>query len=179
MTWIKFQEMVLPKALSIEVLVSTHDSFTSLVTAVDAAAPPILQWDYEEARNPVSWYFWFGGTSCKSFNLTPGWAKVNLLAKGPSIWNGAYMGKPSVFVLIDGARETVNPGACLFPETIRSELHPVRAVIEAYSKRAQLEGMQEASAAGLMPSASDDIWTLRFNVTSSIGKAQYHIDRWD
>jgi len=58
MTWEKFQRTVLPGALSIEVQVPpTADRFVALVTAADAAAPPILQWDTDEARNPVSWYY--------------------------------------------------------------------------------------------------------------------------
>ena len=58
MTWEAFQHAVLPEALRIEAQVpTTHDRFMALVTAARPDAPPILQWDSEEARNPVSWYY--------------------------------------------------------------------------------------------------------------------------
>lgn len=58
MTWEKFQRTVLPEALGIEVQVpQSPDRFMALVTAARPDAPPILQWDSEEARNPVSWYY--------------------------------------------------------------------------------------------------------------------------
>jgi hypothetical protein len=58
MTWEKFQRTVLPDAQSIEVRVpASPDRFMALVTAAQPEAPPILQWDREEARNPFSWYY--------------------------------------------------------------------------------------------------------------------------
>jgi len=61
LTWEKFLRTMLPEALSIEVQVPAGpERFMALVTAVDAAAPPILQWDAEVRRNPVSWYYHAG-----------------------------------------------------------------------------------------------------------------------
>lgn len=58
MTWEKFRRAVLPGAQQIEVQVpAVADRFMALVTAADPAAPPILQWDRDSARNPVSWYY--------------------------------------------------------------------------------------------------------------------------
>jgi hypothetical protein len=58
MTWEEFQRTVLPEALGIEAQVpASPDRFMALVTAARPDAPPILQWDSEEARNPVSWYY--------------------------------------------------------------------------------------------------------------------------
>jgi hypothetical protein len=58
MTWAKFQRDVLPTATKVEAKVPQSSArFMALVTAVDPEAPPILQWDREEARNPVSWYY--------------------------------------------------------------------------------------------------------------------------
>ena len=58
MTWEKFARTVLPSAVSVEVQVpATCDRFAALVTAANKDAPPILQWDAEDARNPVSWYY--------------------------------------------------------------------------------------------------------------------------
>lgn len=61
MTWEKFARTVLPDALAIEAQVPAGaDRFMALVTADSAEAPPILQWDAEERRNPVSWYYHAG-----------------------------------------------------------------------------------------------------------------------
>ena len=61
MTWEKFARTVLPEATSIEAQVpATPERFVALVTAVDASAPPILQWDSDAKRNPLSWYYHAG-----------------------------------------------------------------------------------------------------------------------
>jgi hypothetical protein len=57
MTWDKFLRQVLPGALRIEAKVPEANRFAALVTAEDAAAPPLLRWDHEGARNPVSWFY--------------------------------------------------------------------------------------------------------------------------
>jgi hypothetical protein len=58
MTWAKFQRDVLPTARKVEARVpSNADRFMALVTAANADAPPILQWDRDESRNQVSWYY--------------------------------------------------------------------------------------------------------------------------
>ena len=65
MTWDKFCRAVLPTATKMDLLTPRTGSYTALVTAANADAPPILQWDSEEQRNPVSWYFWNGGVVCR------------------------------------------------------------------------------------------------------------------
>jgi hypothetical protein len=57
MTFDKFQRTVMPTADSIEVMVDNPNRLMALVTASDADAPPILQWDEEKLRNPFSWYY--------------------------------------------------------------------------------------------------------------------------
>lgn len=54
LTWSKFSRTVLPTAEKIEVRVDAA-RFAALTTAVDPAAPNILQWD-----NPFSWYYHSG-----------------------------------------------------------------------------------------------------------------------
>jgi hypothetical protein len=61
MTWRKFMETILPSALTIQAKTPTDSNrFAALVTAQNSDAAPILQWDSEEARNPVSWYYHAG-----------------------------------------------------------------------------------------------------------------------
>ncbi len=61
LTWEKFVRTVLPDAVTIEAQVPAGpERMMALVTAEDPAAPPILQWDGETARNPMSWYYHAG-----------------------------------------------------------------------------------------------------------------------
>lgn len=183
MTWDKFQRTVLPTATSIACFAPMVGSYTALVTAVHADAPPILQWDREDARNPVSWYLWKGGATAASFGLVGNqWVDVDAIALKPSMWNGGHehQGVGVLFVLA-GAHETRRCGLALFPEILKSEFHGIRAVIDAYSKsdRAQIDGMDQPHAAGLM--IDWVTWTVKLRVWSSdrIRSQDYHIDRLD
>jgi hypothetical protein len=61
LTWEKFARTVLPEALTIEAQVPAgSERFMALVTAESPDAPPILQWDAEDRRNPTSWYYHAG-----------------------------------------------------------------------------------------------------------------------
>lgn len=128
-------------------------SFSAFLTAVNQDAPPILQWDREEKRNPFSWYFWFGGSSPRTWGLyASSWVNVTALALKPNMWGDqplVHHGEGVLFVL-EGAVDQRTPSLCLFPEIIRSELHGVRAVIEAYSKDKLAEGRMKATVCGVM-----------------------------
>jgi hypothetical protein len=61
LTWEKFARTVLPDAITIEAQVPAgSERFMALVTAASADAPPILQWDADDRRNPTSWYYHAG-----------------------------------------------------------------------------------------------------------------------
>lgn len=181
-TWAKFETTVLPKAKAIRVLVKGLMNFAGVVTAVDPDAPPILQWDREDDRNPVSWYVWNGGSSPISWRLPDhAWIDATGIMLQPSMWSGenrvSHQGKGAIIVL-NGARETrTNSGLALFPECLRSELHSIRATIEAFSRRGKLEGADEGSANGLM--VGDRGLDAVVNVVTDLGSASYKIDRWD
>lgn len=180
MTWEKFQRDVLPTAERIEFQAPHSGSYTALVTAVNADAPPILQWDREDARNPVSWYFWNGGSTAAQFGLVAGkFHAVNAVALKPSMWNGGFehQGQGVLFV-IDGAKDSRTPSACLFPEILKSEFHSVRSVLEAYSNNARMEGAAEQSAAGLMLQKGQP-WNATARVWSAGRSLDYRLDRWD
>jgi hypothetical protein len=177
MTWDKFSRTVLPEARSIEVLVPSHGNFVALTTAVDAEAPPILQWDRDDQRNSVAWYVYNGGSRAIQWNLQPGWAKVNAIALKPHLWHsetGSPNHEKSIVAIIDGARDVNGPASmALFPETLKSELHGIRSTIEAFSRAGRLEGAEEASACGLTG------WGITLRVTGPTGRAIYKLDRWD
>lgn len=190
MTWDKFNRTVLPTAVEIMFYVPTGaQSYIALVTASNMEAPPILQWDLEDSRNPVSWYLYVGGSLPSNWNIHYGESRrVTAVCFQPSMWYGEdkfqHQGKGVMF-LLEGARDLkakdANVGNALFPEILKSELHGIRATIEAYSKESPLSGFEEATACGIMIQAggmrSAD---LTFMVTSNDGsKIKYRIDRWD
>ena len=80
--------------------------------------------------------------------------------------------------MIDGARDSRNASLVIFPETLRSDLHSVRATVEAFSKAGKLVGVEEASANGLLLSKGST-WNAQLRVTSSGSQQTYRLDRWD
>jgi hypothetical protein len=179
MTWVKLCATVLPKARHIELRVpSGRASWYAFVTAEDPAAPPILQWDHPDRRNPVSVFTYVGGTEAARWRLRAGtYAVVTAIALRPHQWFGGdfpHQGK-SAFFLIEGARDTqYDRGALFFPEVLRGELHEVRATLEAYAKNGVLSGRDEATACGI------EFAGQTFRVTHEDGsRREYTLDRWD
>jgi hypothetical protein len=52
-------------------------------------------------------------------------------------------------------------------------------VIEAYSRRASIEGMNEPHAAGVMLTKGDNSWNATLRVWSAGRSQEYRLDRWD
>jgi len=182
MTWRKFCETILPLAENIEFRVkSGKDNFSAILAASHEDAPPILQWDSEEKRNPFSWYVYSGGSNYNSWGLSTGYCKVTGICMQPSMWYSdfSYQGK-SVFFLLEGAKDSEykNAGNALFPEMLKSELREIRSTIEAYSQDATLENYEEASACGIKLEYGQN-WDAMFRVTTNVGTATYKLDRWD
>lgn len=180
LTWVKFEQTVLPRAERIEVYAPPHAAYYALTTAVNPDAPPILQWDLPEARNPVAWYTKVGGSYAHEFNVQGGtYVEVSAVTLRPSMWQPGFdhQGAGVLFV-IEGARDTRPTTACLFPEILKSEFHGIRAVIEAYSKNARLEGGDGPQVAGLMP-VKGQRWDVRLRVHSGGNSSEYRLDRWD
>ncbi len=181
MTWAKFSSTILPTAKTIEMLVPGAGNFTTLITAENADAPPILQWDTEETRNPFSWYVYNGGSTANMWGLNSGtWVKVTAVTLKPPAWFGGnypHQGEGAIFVL-DGAKDSrsAGSGAGLFPEILKSEFHGIRATIEAYSRRAVITGESTASGVLLQSGPCD----VRVRVTDGSGvRLEIRLDRWD
>lgn len=182
MTWDKFSRTVLPEADEIEFFVPRGNGlYTALVTAADPTASPILQWDREEQRNPFSWYVYHYGSLPSDWNLQSGeYVKVTAIAYQPSAWNGGFdhHGNSITFCL-DGCRDLRNNGGlALFPECLRSELHQIRATIEAFSRVGKIEDFDGGHASGIRLQKGTT-WNASFRVTSKGLKSEYRLDRWD
>jgi hypothetical protein len=181
MTWEKFARVVMPEAERIEFSVPrTAEYYGAMVTAVNPDAPPILQWDFADNRNPVSWYVYGSGSMPSRWGLTAGtFRPVTAIALQPSMWTAkdGHNGS-AVFFILDGAKDIGPVSASLFPEILKAELHTVRATIEAYSKSAKLEGEEKASACGLRLQKGV-AWNSLFRVWSRGIITDYKLDRWD
>lgn len=187
-TWSKFVREVLPNAESMTVAVpATSNRFFALVTAVNPQAPPILQWDSLEERNPVSWYFPTATISAGHWNLTPGEVKVTGVTLKPSMWAEGRKGKDhgnGVFFLLDGARDVRNGktakhrGGGYFPEILRGEFHEVRKTMEAHANRSEVVGAEEGTGFGIAFSEGRGEG-LTVTVQAAGTTATYRIDRWD
>ena len=82
------------------------------------------------------------------------------------------------FFILDGAKDNENKSLALFPETLKSEVHGIRATIEAFSRRGKLDGQEDASACGIGMSKGST-WNHAFRVTVQGAQLDYKIDRWD
>lgn len=185
LTWVKFRDSVLPTAERVEFHVPAQSSaFSAFVTAADAEAPPLLQWDREDARNPVSWYFYHGATPAAQWGLAAGaWVPVLGVTPKPNLWNGSpatHHGEGVMFV-VEGARDSRNDSLALFPETLRNELHGVRATLEAHSRSRKLQPVEGQLASGiLLGKGSEQGWGMpQFRVTNAGATTVYRLDRWD
>lgn len=181
-TWDKFQRTVLPTADTMEIYVPQQPlTFVAMTTAADPDALPILQWDRAERRNPVALYMWNGGSMPSQFSVQGNqFHKVNAVTLRPHMWFGGgfdHQSTGAIFI-IDGARETrTGAGNALFPVTLKTELHGMRAVIEAYSKGQEMEGREQGDACGLH--IGKDGGGAHLRVTSAGQVSEYKIDRWD
>lgn len=186
-TWDKFERTVLPNVSTMEYHVprAGYLALLQLTTAADASAPPILQWDREDRRNPVAWYCYSQGSPPARFNLPPGaWVAVTGVTRLPARWHHSpneHYGDGVVLVLA-GAYDTQPGAAAIFPEMLRSEYHGARHVIEAHSQRTQLVGVPPLAGAvagidirkGGSPLGRTMIRVMVGGVAST-----YIIDRWD
>ena len=177
MTWVKFERDILPMAESIEVQLPYTGNYFAFVTAVDPSAPPMVQWDSEEKRNPVTHYQYYGGSNASRWNLSVGYKKVSAITRLPHEWSTKPLsnhGKGLAFI-IDGARDLqYRRGGSNFPENLKSEYHDIRSTLEAHFKTAVIEGKDEATACGLLYQGQGHV-SLR--VTSKGFSQDYTIDR--
>jgi hypothetical protein len=183
MTTTRFLRDILPVAQKLAVwLPSRPESYGALLTAVNPEAPPIIQWDREDHRNPFSWYVYSGGSRPAKWGLqTNSWCPVTAVCRGPHEWvepsrytqHGARL-----MLVLEGARDLSASEMCLFPEILSSKLHEVRSVIEAFSKRGAPAGADEASACGLILGATWSV-PVRIRVWLDGFCREVWLERWE
>jgi hypothetical protein len=183
LTWSKFVRVVLENADKIDLVVPASGPFHALTTAADPTAPPLLQWDREDARNPVSWYTYPRPTPAAKWGLhaNVGTTPVTAIVPMPNMWQAGFERHGAGVVLVlHGCRDSGHQSSAIFPEHVRGDLHSVRSTIEAFSRSTNLEGQAEATACGLAIRAGGvDMQPIRLRVTTGDIVTEYEIDRWD
>ena len=175
MTWDKFTRTVLPRVERMQVHVPHLGNFMAYLTSEHADAPLILKWD-----NPVSAYVYNGRSHAAQWNLVPNaWATVVAISPHPNLWVSPkpHLGD-GLNLIIEGAVDTrTDSGNALFPETLRDDLHAVRATIEAFSKRAVIGRPDGQLACGL--GIGKGVVNCILRVFAGGAWTPYLIDRWD
>lgn len=171
-TWEKFVEKILPEVTSMRFKVPHHGNFCAMTTQTHENAPPIMKWDNEEKRYPISNYVYHNGSHSSQWGLVgESLYTVTGITSIPSV-EEAYV------LLLEGCVDSnTKQGIALFPDNIKSELHGVRSVIEAYSNSEQLAGQEEATACGFQ--VANNGFGITIEVTTPEGKSKYFIDRLD
>lgn len=175
MTWTKFARTVLPTAAKVSLQMTPGvGSYGALVTEAVPGAPQLFQWD-----GPLSWYLYVNGSTPSSWSL-PASGLVPVVGVAPKPGGHLDHNGEGVMLMLQGARDTRNPGLALFPETLRGELHPVRKTIEQFSTSKRLEaGPAGQLAQGLILTAGAKAMSLELVVETAAGMTRYRIDRWD
>lgn len=185
MTWDKFSRTVLPTAKTIEYFIpASNQPYMALVTAKNLDAPPIIQWDFEDNRNPVTWYFHANKSPASQWNLRSGvYHPVTAIVLQPSMWNEAkifaHHGEKVFFILKNAKDKEHSQGGGFFTEFLKSDYYEVRSTLEAHANRSVIEGKDEAEACGI-GLAKGSAWDQVFRVTSKDNlQVVYNLDRWD
>lgn len=181
-TFEKLRNKVLPTARHISVRMGYSMALGAYVTAVHADAPPILRYDREDARNPLSWYLYQGGSAPKSWGLTlNAWVECVGIGLRPELLNvpeGTESDAKGAMLLLRGARDVRRPGPVLFPELLRGELTPIRKTIEQRNNMyGALGDIKEPHASGVIIGSKNG--GVRIRVETDNGPSFYTIDRWD
>lgn len=178
-TWAKFYANVIPVALEISYLVESRKAnFGAILTAENPDAPIIFQWN-----NHFSGYVYTDGSNPGHWGLSTGYVRVNAACYQPYMWQAEPPANQSkgVFFILEGAKDNryQSAGNAIFPETLKKEFHPIRATIEAFSKKAVIGGFDQATACGVFFVDTQKAWPVRLRVTTKNGTALYRLDRWE
>lgn len=174
MTWRKFQRDIFPNMRRLEIYCHIRAKYMGLTTATHMDAPPILQWDFPEKRNPISNYVYVQPSPASYWNLTSGWNEVTAMYDAPHKEDFEHHATFIGFA-IRNCRDTRVAGLALFPSTLKAELKGIERVIEKFSNAGQITGVLEGNMNGLSFGKGDSTPVqLRVN-----GAAIFTLDRWE
>lgn len=182
MTWVKFRDTLLDAATRVELYAETGPYY-AITGAVYADAPPILKWDHADRRNSYGWYTYITESSPGQWGLQScTWVDVVGITPRPCHWTAdTPQYAEAAFLLLQDAMDQRNTSSALFPEMLHSELHSIRATIEAHSKQTKLQPPKHGAAAcGWVIAAGDRTQHTKLRVTTTNNLVfEVTIDRWD
>lgn len=146
--WGMVMRDLLPKATQIRYFVPQQVVLGGMVTAEVESAEPIIKWDAPEQRNPVSPWSHIDRSFPHIYGLNHTWTNVSCIARQVDAWGVVDADPTSVFLHLSEARiteEHLAPGLGLFPEILRSELYPIRAVMERYSNAKRATNWEQSA----------------------------------
>ena len=176
----------------------------AMVAPAHPDAKPILYWDTEEDRNPYSWYTrngtdrffdpYYDATYDRIDHFTSKTLKRNHvigIVPLPHMWNEtvsiASVGFKGYLFVIKDVEDTANNSSALFPQILKKDLYPIRAVMERYSNQTPMvtpdgdKGKQKACGICITSSmtAITD-WRFDFLVTTIEGiKYRIRVNSWE
>jgi hypothetical protein len=150
----RFLEEVLPEAVEIYFDYShnyfgQHYPIVGFNTSVDADAKPILTWDKEDNRNPVSGYLYQGGSTASHWALPrDGKVRVTAITVGVPDWSkevslADMADTSSVIFILESGRDTRVTDTPMFAESFLPELHGVRSVLDAHFRSQPMAALPE------------------------------------
>ncbi len=158
-TWARFERDILPQAVRMRAMLSTVGSYAAITHARHPESPTLFKWG-----NNYAWYTYINGSeTAQWFPSTPRMrcvsSNVVAVCRGPDEHPDSTATTAEgrkVFLLLYNCcdRNYRQVGSGLFPQFLRGDLHPYRAVIEQYSKAESLTRYAAADqACGLMLSS--------------------------
>ena len=198
------KEIEAGKYTAMQYLYTPGNPMYAMVAPVHPDAKPILYWDTEEDRNPYSWYT-RGGTDRffdpyydATYDRIDYFASKTLkrnhvigIVPLPHMWNKtvsiASVGFKGYLFVIKDVEDTANSSSALFPQILKKDLYPIRAVIERYSNQTLMvipnedKGKQKACGVCITSSmtAIPD-WRFDFLVTTIEGiKYRIRVNSWE
>ena len=198
------KEIEAGKYTAMQYLYTPDNPMYAMVAPVHPDAKPILYWDTEEDRNPYSWYT-RGGTDRffdpyydATYDRIDYFASKTLkrnhvigIVPLPHMWNKtlsiASVGFKGYLFVIKDVEDTANSSSALFPQILKKDLYPIRAVIERYSNQTLMvipdkdKGKQKACGVCITSSiAANPDWRFDFLVTTIEGiKYRIRVNSWE
>jgi hypothetical protein len=187
MTWVKFKKDILPSAANIDFLCrSLRYPFAGFTMQQMDNAKPILIWDTDQCRNPLSMYSYEIGLSPMEMGIKVGETyTVKGISKLPHLLNPDMVDVMTQrfgdgdFLVIDRIVDQHSKvSISLFPFILKSIFHEYRKVIDAYNQNNFL-GDDNRGCQGLTITAGlDSPIELIVTTTSGITRS-YSIDRFE
>lgn len=190
MSWNKFLEEILPKALNLEIKIPQVEFFAGIATAAVAESPCLFFYDHQASPYAKMGRDQFSDkplpVPAANWNLVPGtYRQVGMILPMPHHWTGQnhpHM-KEQILFSIPGAYDTASvdhgqPGNALFPQLLKSEYHPYSSVVMAYANTAPFEGPTKDQICGLSLTRGQQEQRL-LRVTTESGQREILIDRWE